>query len=195
MVTRVAAWGTSGNGGYFFLALKPASLNTGSDVAVYPVKAGPQKWKSIVSTNAMADGLWGFSGDGSMFIITRYQNAPIQFTLQAYNLLASTPNSAVLNVSETNVFAPTVTVSPCGDRLLYVRWTQMSPLVGQGTFFRRTSFPSQTMVDTYWDGVSQTTPSASINGGPVPNPFLVQLNGLKVRPSGTTTFSSLQCTP
>jgi len=191
----VAAWGTSGDGGYFFLALKPASLNTASAVAVYPVKTGPQRWKSIVSTNAMPDGLWGFSGDGSMFIITRYQNAPTQFTLQAYNLLASAPNSAVLNVSETNVFAPTVTVSPCGDRLMYVRWTQMSPLAGQGTFFRRTSFPSQTIVDTYWDGVSQTTPTAIINGGPLPNPFLVQLNGLKVRPSGATTFPSLQCTP
>jgi hypothetical protein len=71
----------------------------------------------------------------------------------------------------------------------------MSPLAGQGTFFRRTSFPSQTVVDTYWDGVSQTTPTAIINGGPLPNPFLVQLNGLKVRPSGATTFSSLQCTP
>jgi hypothetical protein len=138
--------------------------------------------------------MWGFSGDGSMFIITRYQNAPVQFSLQAYNLLASSPNSAVLNISETNVYAPAVTVSPCGDRLMYVRWTQMSPLAGQGTFYKRTSFPTKTIVESYWDGVSQTTPTAIINGGPLPNPFLVQLNGLKLY-SGDASFASLQCTP
>ena len=195
-VTNPAAWGKSPDGRYFLVAMPPFSLGAGSDVSVYAVKAGPQKWRTLVNTTAMADGLWGFSEDGSMFVVTRYQNAPTRFSFQAHNLLASNPNTALLPVGENEAYGPAVSISPCGDRLLYARWTQLSPTDGAGTFYRRTRFGStDTPVQTEWDGAAQTTPTASVIAGSGPNVFLVQLHGLKVRGTGATTIPSLQCTP
>ncbi|MGE0552104.1 MAG: hypothetical protein AB7R55_01615 [Gemmatimonadales bacterium] len=193
-VGNPAAWGISHDGRHFAVVVLPPSANTGAPIVVHRVKRGPGTWPAIVNTQAYADGWWGFST--SMFIVSRFQQGPNQFSLEAFNLGAANPNSAALQRTEVNVYAPTVTVSPCGDRLMYFRWVTLSPPVGEADFFRRTSFPSaQPIVVTDWDTVTRGTPSAAIVAGGGTNSFLVQLQGLQVRGTGQTSFPSLQCTP
>jgi hypothetical protein len=191
-----SAWGRSPDDKYFTVVTKSSSLNTSATVDLYRIAPGPGKWTKVLGTMAYADGLWGFSPGSKMFIVTRFQNGPKQFSVEAYNLESSNPANAKLDDGDTNVSAATVTVSPCEDRLLYFRWTQLNPLQGQGTFYRRTVFPTKTVVTTQWDGQSQTLPTAEIidGGSPPANNFLVQLNGLMTS-SGQHTIPSLQCNP
>jgi len=193
-LTGPSAWGISPDGSFFAVAMPPTSTNSGAPVMVYPVRRGPQKWPAVINTAAWPDGRWGFSADATQFIVTRLQNSPIQFSIEAFNLKASSPGSAVLRLSETNVSGPTVTTSPCGDRLMYFRWTQPSPLQGQADFFARSSYPSTNRVITNWDGVAPTTPTASAAAGTVANDFQVLLQGLTT-PSGQRAIPSLQCNP
>jgi hypothetical protein len=195
-VNDPAAWGRSADGQYFLVAATPASSNAGSAVSVYRVARGPAHWPVLIGTTVYGDGQWGFSPEGSMFIVTRFQNAPIQFSLEAYNLGASTPSSAVLHQSDLDVFAPTVTISPCGDRLLYFYWDQLQPTSGTGTFYQRTSFGSTPATKlTEWDHVTAVIPTASLSAGTTSSGFEVQLKGLVVKGTTQTSFPSLQCTP
>jgi hypothetical protein len=191
-----AAWGISPDGRWFVVVSAPQSANTGAPLSVHRVKPGPGTFPLVVSTVAFPDGWWGFSAQGAMFVVSRFQQSPNQFSLEAFNLWAATPGSAALRLNEVNVYQPSVTVSPCGDRLMYFRWTQLSPQAGEAAFYRRTGFPgSGSMVLTDWDHATSGTPAAGIAAGPGSNNFLVQLNGLKVRSTGQTTFPSLQCNP
>ena len=190
-IANPSAWGLSPGNQFFALALPPASMNGPASIAVYRVGLG--RWPSVINTSAYADGTWGFSAEGTMFIITRLQNQPIQYSVEAYNLLSTTPSSGALRISETNIFGPAVGTSPCGDRLMYSRWLSLQPAQNaQGDFFRRTAF-SQSPVVTDWDGISNYL-SASIGPGG-PTGYLVLLNGLKNRSNGKSQFPSLQCTP
>jgi hypothetical protein len=193
-VDNPPAWGLSPDSRYFVVVATPASTNAGAAVSVYRVARGPAKWPQIIGTMAYGDGQWGFSPEGLIFIVTRYQNTK-QFSLEAYNLSSSTPASGALQLQEL-VYGPTVTVSPCGDRLMYARWTQLPSQVssqeGGANFYRRSSFGS-TPVRTLWDHVAQTM-SASITGTAASG-FLVQLEGLKTEGSSQTSFPSTQCSP
>lgn len=192
-VANPAAWSPSPGGKHFAVAFKPASTNSGASMSIHRVAPGPNKWPQLFSTTVYADGRWGFSPDGTLFVVTRLQNNPIQFSIQAYNLKASSPGSAILNLGESNVSNPVVTTSPCGDRLMYFRWTQPNPFIGQSDFHWRNNF-GKTLSPIITDATGTTTPSASIIAGGSTG-YLVQLNGAKVRSNGQTTFASNQCTP
>ena len=104
----------------------------------------------------------------------------------------------MLNVSEPNVYGPTVTTSPCGDRLMYFRWAQLppQPQVGEAEFYRRTTFGGTlARLLTDWDNVASTTPMADVVAGTGSSSFMVALSGLKLRSGGQTSFTSLQCSP
>ncbi|MFN0179055.1 MAG: hypothetical protein ACKVZ0_09660 [Gemmatimonadales bacterium] len=190
--TNPAGWGLSPSGAYFVVAMPPLSANTGANVRVFLVRPGPQKWNAALDIDVWPNGYWGFSGQNSQFIVIQSQAS--QFSFQAYNLRASNPRSAMVQ-GTSNVAGSQVTVSPCGDRLLYAQWTQLSPLNGQGDFYTRSTYGSgQLPLITHWDGMAPVTPTASAVAGPSPNTFLVQLNGLKTA-GGQTTIPSAQCSP
>ncbi len=195
-VSGPVAWGPSPDGKFFAVVFSLVGTNAGAPMTVHRVAKGPATWQSILSTEVWPDGRWGFSGDGSQIIITRLQNMPVQFSLEAHNLRAPNPTTAVLRLNELNVTGATVTVSPCGDRLMYFRWLQMSPLTGQGDFYARSSFGvMQNLAVTDWDGGSNTMPTAASIMGTGMNNFQVQLNGLTSRSTGQHTIASLQCMP
>ena len=209
-VANVSDWALSPDTHFFVVVMKPSSLNAGSDLVVYRMQAGPGTWPAIINTQAWPDGWWGFSMDGytfdlmyrpggkstTMFAVMRQQQNPFQFSAEVYNLQAPTPGAAVLRINETNVYGGTLTYSPCGDRFAYFRWLQLSPLVGQMDFYRRTSLgAAQTPLIADWDGTTSTVPTAQTIAGYTTNDYLVQLQYAKVRSTGATTFNSLQCTP
>jgi hypothetical protein len=190
--TNPAGWGISPNGTYFVVTMPPVSSNSGANVRVFLVRQGPQKWNPVLDIDAWPSGYWGFSGENSQFLVMRSQNT--QFSFQAFNLRASNPRSAMVQ-GTGNTAGSQVTTSPCGDRLLYAQWTQLSPLSGQGDFHTRSTYGSgQLPLTTHWDGVAQVTPTASAVAGPSPNTFMVLLNGLKTA-GGQNTIPSAQCTP
>ena len=181
------AWGLSPDSRYFVVVATPQGA--GAPVSVFKVARGPATWPQVISTTAYGDGQWGFSPEGLMFIVTRYENTPHQFSIDAFDLGSTTPSSGALHFQEI-VFGPTVTVSSCGDRLMYSRWTQLSPQQGGASFYRRTSF-GLTPVQSLWDNVVQTM-SASITGTASAG-FVVELQGSTV--NGKTSFPSTQCSP
>jgi len=158
---------------------------------VYAVKAVPQMWKQVVDVSVAADGMWGFSNDGSMFITRRYVQS--RFMAQAFNLLATNPQNAVLDIDDTNAIAPFIQTSPCGDRLWYWRFLSSNAQNGEGHFYRHTAFPSKQEVLSDADGSAQIPTSAVFS--PATNVFQVQLAAHKARPGATSTTASLQCTP
>jgi hypothetical protein len=185
------AWGTSGDGKFFLVAFAPQP-NGPAPVSVYRVTTSPVKWPVILGTSAYPDGQWGFAPNpAAMFILSRFQNGPVPFSAQAFNLAASNPGSALQNVGP-NQYQAGVWVSPCGDLLMYYGITQLSPATGQASFYRRSTFPSSPIMTAAWDGVT-SPPSASIVAGGSTG-FQVQLHGLMVS-GGATSFSSPQCTP
>ncbi len=189
--TNPAGWGLSPNGTYFVVTMPSVSTNTGANVRVFLVRQGPQRWSPALDIDVWPNGYWGFSGDNSQFLVMQSQAT---FSFQAFNLRASNPRSAMVQ-GTGNLAGAQVTVSPCGDRLLYARWTQLSPLAGQGEFYTRSTYGSgQLPLTTFWDGMAQVTPTASAVAGPSPNTFLIQLNGLKTA-AGQTTIPSAQCSP
>jgi hypothetical protein len=193
--SKPAAWGLSPDNRYFALASTPESANTSSPLRVFRVAAGPDRGPVVIGTSAYSSGRWGFSAGSKIFLMTRLENGPIRFTFQAFNLEAANPGAAMLQVSEANVSGPSVTTSPCDDRLMYFRWTQLNPLDGGAVFYDRFTFgPNAQATLTSWDEVSRSTPSASIVGaGTGSSPFMVDLNGL-VTGGNATSFPSLQCT-
>lgn len=192
-VDRPAGWGLSPDNRYFAVAFASESRNTPSPINVYRVAAGPSTWPRLIGTTVDADGRWAFSAGSKMFLITRLQNSPVQFSFRAYNLEAPDPNTGMVQVSEAGVRGARLTTSPCDDRLMYFRWTQLNPPQGQADFYDRVSFgPRATKTTATTE--SQSTPSASIVTGPSTTPFLVELDGLDLG-GGTTTFPSLQCLP
>jgi len=194
-VDKPAGWGLSPDYRHFAVTATPQSTNTASAVVVYRVAAGPGVWPAVIDTLIDADGRWAFSAGSKMFLITRLQNAPTRFSFRAYNLEAVDPQAAVVQVGEANVSGPNVTTSPCDDRLMYFRWTQLNPLQGGADFYDRASFnPRATVIATAWDGQSQTTPTASIVTGIDGASFDVELSGLVVS-GGGRSFPSLQCMP
>lgn len=187
-----AGWGMSPQGTYFVVTMPSSSAGTGANVRVFLVRNGPQQWTPALDIDVWPTGSWGFGGDNSQFVVMQTPGG--QFMFQAFNLRASNPRSAMAH-GTGNLAGSQVTVSPCGDRLLFSRWIRLSPPNAQGDFYARSSYGSgQLPVITTWDGVAQVTPTASAVAGPSPNTFLVQLHGLKT-PQGQTTIPSLQCSP
>ena len=172
--------------------MPPLSANTGVDVRVFLVRQGPQKWNPALNVDVWPDGYWGFSSENSRFLVMRSQNP--QSSFQAFNLRASNPRSAMVQ-GTANIAGAQVTTSPCGDRLLHAKWTQLSPTTGQGDFYTRSTYGTgQLPLTTHWDGMAPVTPSASAVAGPSPNTFLIQPNGLQTA-NGQTTIPSSQCLP
>ncbi|MBM4186894.1 MAG: hypothetical protein FJ206_06210 [Gemmatimonadetes bacterium] len=191
-VSGAVAWGVSPNSRYFAVVNSPVGTNAGSPLTAYRVARGSSGFRSIMSSEVWPDGRWGFSPDGSQLLIERLQNAPVSYSLTAHNLLAANPMTAVLHTQELSVFGPNVTISPCGDRLMYNRWTQLNPQQGQLGFYARKDYPMTSSVVADWDG-SSATMSAAIEAGTTLNTFLVRLTGARLRSNGQTTFTSRQC--
>ncbi|MGE0551860.1 MAG: hypothetical protein AB7R55_00390 [Gemmatimonadales bacterium] len=191
-LTGVVAWGPSPDGRFFAVVASPAGTNAGSPITVYRVARSTTPLRSVVSSQIWPDGRWGWSPDGSVLLIERFENAPVRYSLESYNLLAANPTLAVLRTQELSAFGPSVTMSPCGDRLMYSRWLQLNPRQGQLDFFARKDFPSSLSVIADWDGAAGAM-SASVVAGTGTNVYLVRLAGARLRSNGQTTFPSRQC--
>ncbi len=191
-VSGSAAWGPSPGGRFFAVVGSPIGTNAGSPLTIYRVAKSPTGFKTVVSSSVWPDGRWGFSADGSIALIERLENAPTRYSLDAHNLLAGNPTLAVVRKQELSVFQPGVTMSPCGDRLMYSRWVQLNPQQGQADFYARKDLPSlQQTLFADWDGTAPTM-SAKVEAGATMNSFLVKLTGARLR-SGQTSFASRQC--
>jgi hypothetical protein len=202
---NVANWSLSPDNRYFVVVWPPLSSNSGSLLAVYLVQLGPSKWPKIIDATAWPDGLWGFGpASSSVFVITRFQlSTTHQFAFQAFNLLAPTPQTARIDVAETNVTVGTewpVKVSPCGDRIMYFRYSALTFTNGQADFYRRSLFgTAQTPVIADYDDSVPTIylgPSAwTVQLPSTGYTFAVQLGLLRERSTHQTSFPSAQCGP
>jgi hypothetical protein len=191
-VTGAAAWGLSPGGQFFAVVGSPVGTNAGSPITVYRVARSPTGLRPVVSSSIWPDGRWGFSPDGSVLLIERFENAPVRYSLESYNLLAANPTTAVLRTQESSVFGPSAMMSPCGDRVMYSRWVQLNPRQGQLDFYARKDFPSLQSVLADWDGAAATM-SATVEAGSAMNTFVVKLAGARLRSNGQTSFPSRQC--
>ncbi|MFN0181681.1 MAG: hypothetical protein ACKVZ0_22965 [Gemmatimonadales bacterium] len=191
-VADAVAWGLSPGNRFFVVVNSLVGPNAGSPLTLYRVARRPTGFRSVVSTDVWPDGKWGFSPDGSQLLIERFEQAPIRYSLTSHNLLAANPITAVLRTQESSVFGPSVTMSPCGDRLLYHRWTQLNPRQGQLDFYARKDFPALQSVIADWDGMASGM-SAQVEAGTTMNSFVVRLFGAQLRSNGQTTFPSRQC--
>lgn len=197
---QVFNWHLSPDNRFFAVIYPPTSTNSGAPASVYLVQRGPARWPKLIDAVAWPDGYWGF-GANSIFLIVRHQY-PHTFSFEAYDLLSPTPMTSVLRVSETNVMPAqpqAITFSPCGDRLMYLRY---SSIANQADFYRRTAFGrTQAPVIADYDASLPGTPwppygpGAGIAAGLASNSFMVVLSALRERTTGQTNFPSIQCTP
>lgn len=187
-----AAWGTSPDNRFFVVVGSPQT-NGGAPLTLYRVQGG-KVFPTVVSTEVWPDGKWGFSSDASMLIVTREQQAPARFELEAFNLRASNPTVAVLRYDETGNTGNVVTTSPCGDRLMHFRWTQLAnPVTGQAVIHARKEFGVSAPSRLTADATGTTTPTASVEAASATIPFAVRLTNARLTTNGQTTFPSLQC--
>ena len=158
---------------------------------VYRVAKG--LFQSLVPTEVWPDGKWAFSPDSSLFVVTRQQQAPAAYSFEVYNLTAPNPLAAVHRVNEVNSFGNLIAISPCGDRFMYFRWTQLSPQAGQADFYARKDLGrSHTPLVADTPAAAVAPPTANVEAGTAANTFNVKLSGATLR-SGATAFPSLQC--
>lgn len=189
------AWGLSPDNLYFVVVSKLTSTNAGAPIAVYRVSTS-QFGASVLSDVAWPDGFWGFNSNSTQFVISRGTNNPLtgatHFGFTAYDLLASNPRTAKVSVDELHPNL-SITLSPCGDLLMYFRWVQLSPASGQSNFYSRGIYPmNQSVVATTscsGNSMSCPAPSAATATKAGPLDFVVNLTGAKTS-SGQTSFST-----
>jgi len=192
--TTGAAWGGSSDVKSFAVVGAPIGANAGSPITVYRISG--TSFSSIISSEVWPDGKWGFSPDGAAFVITRSQQAPSRFSYDAWNLRAANPTTAVQRSSDQGSSGNVILWSPCDDRMMYFRWTQLSPAQGQADFLARRDFGTSNITSTtvLADTTSTALPTASIEKAPSPaNTFNVKLANAQLRNGGGASFSSLQC--
>jgi len=169
-VSGAVAWGLSPDRRFFGVVNSPVGTNVGSPLTLYRVARSPTGMRTVVSGEVWPDGRWGFSPDGSHLLIQRFEQAPIRYSLESYNLFAANPTIAVLRTQESSVFGPEVTMSPCGDRVMYGRWVQLNPRQGQLILYARKDFPSMQSVIADWDGGASGM-SAKVEAGSTMNSY------------------------
>ncbi len=186
-------WGLS-PGNQFFTVVSPlVGANAGAPVQVF--KVSNTRFTSVVSTTAWPDGFWGYSPDGGQFVVGRGRNVQsgnsvaLEFGFQDYNLIGQHPSTPVVNVTELGVQGPSLAFPPCGNMLMYFRWTQLNPLQGQSSLYTVTGTIGAAPVIA--DATGTTPPIASIATGSSALDFSVSLQGARLR--GTAKASSNQC--
>jgi hypothetical protein len=188
-LSSAAGWGTSPDNRFFAVVNTPLP-NAGAPIMVYAIGSG--HFTPMMSSEVWPDGTWGFSPDSSILVIQRQQQAPNTYSLEAHNLRAASPGSAVYRVTELST-GHVVTFSPCGNEMMHFRWTQGSPVAGQADFIARSEFGGSASPSVpVADALGTTTPSAVVEAGSAANTFNVRLIDARLR-NGQSTFPSLQC--
>ena len=117
------AWGLSPDNLYFVVVGPLVGTNAGAPLQVFRVALTP--FTQVVNTMVWPDGYWGFSPDGSQFIVARGKNVQsgnstkLDFSFEDHNLVGPNPNVAKRSLTESGVFAPSLAFSPCGNLLMY----------------------------------------------------------------------------
>ena len=186
-------WGLS-PGNQFFTVVSPlVGTNAGAPVQVF--KVSNTRFTSVVSTTAWPDGFWGYSPDGGQFVVGRGRNVQsgnsvaLEFGFQDYNLIGQHPSTPAVNVTELGAQGPSLAFAPCGNMLMYFRWTQLNPLQGQSSLYTVTGTTGGAPIIA--DATGTTPPVASIATGSSALDFIVALQGARLR--GTVKASSNQC--
>jgi hypothetical protein len=188
--TQVAAWGLSPNKEFFVVVGPPLGAGGGAPISVYRVAtSGFQK---LLATTVYGDGYWGFSPDGSQFVVTRSYNSQsgnstsLQFNFEDYDLVGPHPSIPAALGGEGGKQGPSLAFSPCGNLLLYFRWNQPSPAQGVADFYTVRG-PATPKVSALTTGTS--APTASIKTATGPLDFVVAAEGQR-----SPKMSSNQCT-